>query len=59
VSEVWPLIRKPNFPPCVVEGCGECPWIGGLCKLHADAKFYCTQILGQKDDEYDLTRFGR
>jgi len=42
---------------CAVEGCrGQVYW-DGLCKLHADARYYCEQIL--KLEDYDLSRFAR
>ncbi len=57
MSAEWPLITKPNAYRCAVKTCPAQPYLDGLCKFHADAKFYCEEILGL--DEYDLARFGR
>lgn len=42
---------------CAVEGCKGGEYLDGLCKLHADARYYCEQIL--KLEDYDLSHFAR
>lgn len=59
MSAEWPLIPKPYVVRCDVGRCPDQPWIDGVCKFHSDARYYCDQILGLKEGEYDLARFGR
>lgn len=42
---------------CAVEGCKGDEYLDGLCKLHADARWYCEHVLQLED--YDLTHFAR
>lgn len=42
---------------CAVEGCKGDEYLYGLCKLHADARWYCEHVL--KLEDYDLSHFAR
>ena len=42
---------------CAVEGCNGDEYLYGLCKLHADARWYCEHVL--KLEDYDLSHFAR
>jgi hypothetical protein len=42
---------------CTVEGCAGDQYLYQLCKLHADALYYCEVVL--KLEEFDLSHFAR